>query len=51
LRDALKRFKAVSVDFPDALIPALAADGKVPVASFDWDLDKFKDITRFEPPP
>jgi predicted nucleic acid-binding protein len=51
LRDALKRFKAVSVDFPDALIAALAADGKVPVASFDRDLDKFKDITRFEPPP
>ena len=50
LRDALKRFKSVSVDFPDALIAALAADGKVPVASFDRDLDKFKDITRFEPP-
>jgi predicted nucleic acid-binding protein len=50
LRDALKRFKSISVDFPDALIAALAADGKVPVASFDRDLDKFKDITRFEPP-
>lgn len=50
LRDALKRFKSASVDFPDALIAALAADGNVPVASFDRDLDKFKDITRFEPP-
>ena len=49
VRDALKRFKAISVDFPDAWIAAIAAENKLPVASFDHDIDKFKDITRFEP--
>ena len=49
VRDALKRFKAISVDYPDAWIAAIAAEHKLPVASFDHDLDKFKDITRYEP--
>jgi predicted nucleic acid-binding protein len=47
--DALRRFKTSAMDFPDTLIAALAAHKKVPVASFDRDLDRFKDITRFEP--
>ena len=49
VRDALKRFKSVSVDFADALVAAIAAEQKAPIASFDEDLDKFKDVTRFEP--
>ena len=47
--DALRRFKTTSVSFPDALLAALAARKKYPVASFDTDLDKFSDVTRFEP--
>jgi predicted nucleic-acid-binding protein len=47
--DALRRFKTSAMDFHDTLIAALAAHKKVPVASFDRDLDRFKDITRFEP--
>ncbi len=30
-------------------LAAAAADIQIPVASFDRDLDKFKDISRFEP--
>jgi predicted nucleic-acid-binding protein len=47
--DALRRFKTSAMDFPDTLIAALAAHKKIPVASFDRDLDRFNDITRFEP--
>lgn len=47
--DALKRFKAQPVDFPDALVAAIAAHQGVPVASFDRDFDRFKDVKRFEP--
>jgi len=46
---ALERFKATSVDFPDALVAAVAADEGIPVASFDRDFDRFKDLRRFEP--
>lgn len=49
MRDALSRFKARAVDFPDALVAALAASRGIPVASFDRDLDKFKDVKRHEP--
>ena len=47
--DALERFKAQPVDFPDALVAAIAAHQGVPVASFDRDFDRFKDVKRFDP--
>ncbi|HEV3273182.1 MAG TPA: PIN domain-containing protein [Candidatus Methylacidiphilales bacterium] len=47
--DALRRFAAFNVDFSDAWLAARAAQLRHPVASFDRDLDKFKDIKRFEP--
>jgi predicted nucleic acid-binding protein len=47
--DALHRFGAFPVDFPDAWLAARAAQHGQPVASFDRDLDRFKDIQRFEP--
>jgi predicted nucleic-acid-binding protein len=47
--DALQRFGAIHVDFPDAWLAARAAQHGRSVASFDRDLDKFKDIQRFEP--
>jgi len=47
--DALQRFAAFNVDFSDAWLAARSARLRHPVASFDRDLDKFKDIKRFEP--
>jgi predicted nucleic-acid-binding protein len=47
--DALQRFAAFNVDFADAWLAARAARLHRPVASFDRDFDKFKDIKRFEP--
>ena len=47
--DALERFKAQPVDFPDALVAAIAAHQGVPIASFDRDFDRFKDVKRFDP--
>jgi predicted nucleic-acid-binding protein len=47
--DALRRFAAVNVDFADAWLAARAAQLGHGVASFDRDLDKFRDIRRFEP--
>ncbi|HEY3862570.1 MAG TPA: PIN domain-containing protein [Verrucomicrobiae bacterium] len=47
--DALQRFAAANVDFADAWLAARAAVIGHPVASFDRDFDKFKDIRRFEP--
>jgi predicted nucleic acid-binding protein len=47
--DALQRFGSVNVDFADAWLAALAAHSERDVASFDRDLDKFKDIKRIEP--
>ena len=47
--DALQRFAATDVDFADAWLAARAAQVGHAVASFDRDLDKFKDIRRFEP--
>jgi len=49
MTDALHRFGAVNVDFADAWLAARAAHTGNPVASFDRDLDKFKDIKRHEP--
>lgn len=47
--DALQRFASRNVDFPDAWLAARAAQLGRPVASFDRDFDKFKDIQRFDP--
>ncbi len=47
--DVLERFKAQPVDFPDAVVAAIAAHQGVPVASFDRDFDRFKDVKRFAP--
>jgi predicted nucleic acid-binding protein len=49
LIDALLRFRDHSVDFVDAWLSAKAAALSFPIASFDRDLDKFKDVTRHEP--
>lgn len=47
--DALRRFAGAKVDFADAWLAARAAQLGFGVASFDRDLDKFKDIRRVEP--
>jgi len=47
--DALRRYSAANVDFADAWLAARAAHLGFDVASFDRDLDKFKDIRRVEP--
>ncbi len=50
LNDALERYRRhPQVDFGDAMLGALAAEQKIPVASSDRDLDRFKDVVRFEP--
>jgi len=46
---ALTRLQTINVAFADAFLTAGAAEEKVPIASFDRDFDKFKDVTRFEP--
>ena len=47
--DALQRFAAFNVDFSDAWLASRSAHLHHPVASFDRNLDKFKDIKRVEP--
>ena len=47
--DALARLGKVNVGFADAYLAAGAALDSVPVASFDRDFDRFKDIKRVEP--
>lgn len=48
--DALRRFtENPALDFADCWLAALASHLKMVVASFDRDLDKFKDIQRYEP--
>ena len=49
LLGALERYKTTTVDFPDALIASIAVNEGIPVASFDRDFDRFKDVQRFEP--
>ena len=49
--NALLRYKNQPVDFPDAWLATLAAQRKLPAASFDRDLDRFADVTRYEPKP
>ncbi len=47
LMDALLRFRDHGVDFVDAWLSAKASAADIPIASFDRDLDKFKDVTRY----
>ena len=47
--DALQRFAATNVDFADAWLAARGARSGHAVASFDRDIDKFRDVRRFEP--
>ncbi len=49
--NALLRYKNYPADFPDAWLATLAAQRKLPAASFDKDLDRFSDVTRYEPNP
>lgn len=46
---ALERLQKTNVGFADAFLAAGGAEEGVPVATFDRDIDKFKDVTRFEP--
>jgi len=47
--DALARHRDHNIHFADAYLAAAAAELRLAVASFDRDLDKLKDIRRFEP--
>jgi predicted nucleic acid-binding protein len=47
--DALVRHRDHSVHFADAYLAAAGTDSGLSVASFDRDLDKFKDVRRLEP--
>jgi predicted nucleic acid-binding protein len=47
--DALARHRDHNIHFADAYLAAAGADSGLSVASFDRDLDKFKDVHRFEP--
>ena len=47
--DALDRVQRSGVRLVDAYLAAIPSQTKIPVASFDKDLDKLKDIKRFEP--
>lgn len=46
---ALERLRATHAGFTDAFLAAGGAAENVAVASFDRDLDKFRDVKRFEP--
>lgn len=47
--DALTRCERRGAHFADAYIAASAAELACPIASFDRDFDKFKDVERIEP--
>jgi predicted nucleic acid-binding protein len=49
LFDALERVQNTGVHLVDAYLAASAAETKLPIASFDRDLDKFPDVQGFEP--
>ncbi len=49
LTDALLRYRDHGIGFPDALVAAMAAAKRMPAISFDKDLDRFEDVTRYEP--
>ena len=45
----LARLQTVNIGFADAYLAAGAAEEKIPIASFDRDFEKLKDVTRYEP--
>jgi predicted nucleic acid-binding protein len=47
--DALKRSQQRGAHFADAYLAASAVELNHPLASFDRDFDKFKDVERIEP--
>jgi predicted nucleic acid-binding protein len=49
LRDALTRCRDRNAHFADAYLAAASVELANPIASFDRDFDKFKDIQRIEP--
>jgi predicted nucleic acid-binding protein len=49
LLDALQRHHDHNVHFADCYLAAAGAESHAEIASFDRDLDKFKDVKRFEP--
>jgi predicted nucleic acid-binding protein len=48
---ALERLRTTNVGFTDAYLAACGAAENVAIASFDRDIDKFRDVKRFEPSP
>ena len=42
--DALERYRRTKVHFVDCLIAAAAVSGNIPVATFDQDFRKFRDV-------
>ncbi|HVY69373.1 MAG TPA: PIN domain-containing protein [Verrucomicrobiae bacterium] len=46
---ALERLRTINTGFADAFLAAGAAKDNTPIASFDRDFGKFKDVIRFEP--
>jgi predicted nucleic acid-binding protein len=49
IADALTRCRDRNAHFADAYLAAAAVELENPVASFDRDFDKFKDVRRIEP--
>jgi predicted nucleic acid-binding protein len=49
IMDALKRCRDRNAHFADAYLAAAAVELENPIASFDRDFDKFKDVRRIEP--
>ena len=47
--DALRRCRNRKAHFVDAYLAATAAAENYPIASFDRDFDKFKDVRRIDP--
>ena len=47
--DTLKRCRDRNAHFADAYLAAAAVELENPIASFDRDFDKFKDVRRIEP--
>lgn len=49
VHDALDRVQATGIHFVDAHLAAVASESSIPIASFDRDLDLFRDVERFDP--
>lgn len=47
--EALDRVQKTGVHFVDAYLVAVARESAIPIASFDRDLDRFRDVKRFDP--